>query len=578
MRAALRAAVPVRFSLESTPTDTIEQVRAKERALAAIGARGAAVSRWKRIADAWCAAWFNISAIPSAAFGALADAILTGAGALPMRAVEQMLAAAEGVRARCHFFHWELEFPEVFFDADGGRLANGGFDAVVGNPPWDMIRADAGSAGECARARADAAAVVRFSRGSGIYRAQSDGHANRYQLFVERAIDLTRAGGRIGLVLPSGLATDHGSAALRKLLLTRSDVDAIVGIENHRGVFPIHRSVRFLLVTASKGSPTSEIACRLGIDNPADLESAGELPAQTRDWFPVRLTPALVERLSGPDLAIPAFRSATDVTIVERAASLFAPLGSAAGWGASFGRELNATDDRDALQPVDRSVGWANISGGVGANPAGSLELANPAGRGRRKPDFKTLPVVEGKHLDPFHARLGTVAYRISAAEAQRRLPSNAYLRPRLAYRDVASATNRATLIAAVLPGGCVSTHTVFCLRTRLPLEAQHFLCGMFNSLVVNYLVRLRVSTHVTTAIAERLPIPTREQVPSAFGTIAALARLLARRVDRAAFGRLNALVAKLYQLSHADLTHVLATFPLLPEEERDEVLQDFRD
>jgi hypothetical protein len=408
-----------------------------------------------------------------------------------------------------------------------------------------MIRADAGPADERSRLRAHAANLVRFTRGSGIYQAQSDGHANRYQLFVERAIDLARTGGRIGLVLPAGLAADHGSAALRTRLLTRCDVDAIVGIENHRGVFPIHRSVRFLLVTASAGSPTGEIACRLGIDNPADLEAVGEHPAQASDWFTVRLTPALIERLSGPGLAIPAFRSAADVAIAERAASLFPPLGASAGWAARFGRELNATDDREAFRP------------------------ARGCARG-------ALPVIEGKHLAPFRVDLDAAAQTIAAEEAQRRLQSDRHLRPRLAYRDVASATNRTTLIAAVLPAGCVSTHTVFCLRTALPIETHHFLCGMFNSLVINYLVRLRVSTHVTTAIVERLPMPTRDHAPAAVGEIAALARLLARRTDPAAVARLNAAVARLYQLSETEFAHVLATFPLIPGEERDASLRWF--
>src|SRR6266568_417776 len=130
-----------------------------------------------------------------------------------------------------------------------------------------MIRADAG--------QTDIAGVVRFTRDSGIYNAQSEGHANRYQLFVERAVALTRPGGRIGLVLPSGLATDHGSARLRRLLFSRCAVDAIVGMDNHRGVFPIHRSIRFLLVTASPGAPTDRVACRLNVDDPAALESAG---------------------------------------------------------------------------------------------------------------------------------------------------------------------------------------------------------------------------------------------------------------------------------------------------------------
>src|SRR5207244_4226526 len=155
----------------------------------------------------------------------------------------------------------------------GGRRVRPGFDAVIGNPPWDMIRADAGEADERDRARTSLARLVRFTRDAGSYTAQSAGHANRYQLFLERAIALTRAGGRLGLVLPSGLATDHGSVALRRLLLSRCDVDAIVGMDNHRGVFPIHRSVRFLLVTATAGAPTERIACRFGIDDPSDLES-----------------------------------------------------------------------------------------------------------------------------------------------------------------------------------------------------------------------------------------------------------------------------------------------------------------
>jgi len=128
-------------------------------------------------------------------------------------------------------FHWELEFPEVFFDADGGRLPHAGFDAVIGNPPWDMIRADAGNTDARARARDEIAPFLRFIRDAGIYTAQSTGHANRYQLFVERAIALTHSGGRFGLVLPSGLATDHGSAPLRRLLFSRCDVDAIVGMD-----------------------------------------------------------------------------------------------------------------------------------------------------------------------------------------------------------------------------------------------------------------------------------------------------------------------------------------------------------
>ena len=84
-----------------------------------------------------------------------------------------------------------------------------------------------------------------------------------------------------------------------------------------------------------------------------------------------------------------------------------------------------------------------------------------------------------------------------------------------------------------------------------------------------NYLVRLRVITHVTTGMIEQLPIPTADAAPSACREIAALARLLARRRDSASLARLNARVAALYQLSAAEFEHVLGTFPLVPRDER---------
>jgi len=544
IHAALRQVVPARFALEAMPGDTLEHVKEKERTFAALTARAAELSRWKRVADLWCAAWFTTEqdAAPAAAFGALSDQILTGRCALPLKAARRYLDAADETSRRRRLFHWELEFPEVFFDRDGTPRPHGGFDAVIGNPPWDMIRADAGEIDARAEARGDISRFLRFTRDSGVYRSQSDGHANRYQLFVERAIALTRAGGRFGMVLPAGLATDHGSAPLRRRLFSQCDVDAIVGMENRRGVFPIHRSVGFLLLTATQGSPTTRTACRLGINDPATLMSIGAEPADTAPWFPVRVTPQLLERLSGPSLVLPRLLTPTDLAIADRAAALFPPLGSAGSWSARFGRELNASDDRGAFR--------------VG-------------GRG--------LPIVDGKHVEPFHVALERVNRTIADADARRVLRSDHHARPRLAYRDVASATNRLTLIAAVLPPGCVSTHSVFCLRTPLPLRDQHFLCGLFNSFVLNYLIRLRVTTHVTTVAVEQLPVPTTEVAPAAAREIGALARLLSRRANPGTLATLNARVAELYQLSAEEFEHLLSTFPLVASDERQEAMNVFR-
>src|SRR5262249_2913672 len=207
-----------------------------------------------------------------------------------------------------------------------------------------------------------------------------------------------------------------------------------------------------------------------------------------------------------------------------------------------FSRELNATDDRDVIRPAGR--GW---------------------------------PVVQGKHVEPFRIALPRSARSIAATDARSRLGERAD-RSRLAYRDVASATNRLTLIAAILPPRGVSTHTVFCGRQAIPLREQHTLCGFFNSLVVNYLVRLRVTTHVTTAIVEQLLIPAPGDAPAACREIGALARLLARRHDPSVFATLNARVARVYQLTREEFEHVLGTFPLVDANDRAAALRAFRE
>src|SRR5260221_511958 len=196
-RDALREAVPMRFSLEAMPTETIEQVRAKERAHESAASVGA-LSAWRRIADVWCATWFARPAdgMSAAAFGPLTDAILTGAGQLPKSAADRCLAASSRIADARRFFHWELEFPEVFFEASGSRSADAGFDAIVGNPPSDMIRADTGPSSSREDARQEASRLVRFTRDAGIYSAQSDGPANPYPLFLERSVELRRPDGR----------------------------------------------------------------------------------------------------------------------------------------------------------------------------------------------------------------------------------------------------------------------------------------------------------------------------------------------------------------------------------------------
>ncbi|MFN7916126.1 MAG: N-6 DNA methylase [Vicinamibacterales bacterium] len=536
--AALRQALPVRFMLAAEPNDTPAQVRAKERALAGLFAPTSPLAQWSRVADAWCASWLASPAVPASAFADLSDAILTGQAALPPGTTQALLARTSEMARRKRPFHWELQFPEVFFDADGTRRPDAGFDAIVGNPPWDMVRADDGRRGS--EAPLDAAALVRFARDSGVYEVRAEGQVNRYQLFVERAVTLTRPGGRIGLVLPSGMLADAGSAALRRWMFSRTAVERVVGFDNRAAAFTIHRSVKFVLLSATAGRPTREIACRFGETDPATLKPDDGAPRSTDAAGSIRITPALLERVSGDDYSVPDLRTAADLAVLERASALFPRLDSPDGWHATFGRELNATEDRPLLR-TGRD-GW---------------------------------PVFEGKHIAPFRVHPERVHWTIDADTAVQRLGSRA-LQPRLAYRDIASPTNRLTLIAAVLPARSVSTHTLFCLKAGLPLESQQVLCAVLNSLVINFLVRLRVSTHVTTAIVQRLPVPTSDDLGPWRDELRQAAHVLSTRDDRASTARLNAILARVYQLDATEFRHVLNTFPLIERADRDAMLAEF--
>ena len=540
---ALTSAIAVREDLAAAPGDTLEQVRKKERALAGLDDKASEIARWRRVADLWCAGWFHERAVRvrfRTAFHDLSGAILTGRSMLPRAFRDRLLQQVDAIASNRRFFHWPLEFPEVFHDGAGIGQTRGGFDAVIGNPPWEMLRGDRGPAEARQRARLSARHVSEFARSAGVYRLQGDGHVNLYQLFLERSLALVRSGGRIGLVLPGGFATDHSSAALRRTMVERTEVDTFCGFENRERLFPIHRSLKFLLVGATAGLATRELPARFGLRRPDALDSLAD---SGRDTRAVPLSRAFLERFSGDALTVPEVRTTADLEIAAAIAFRVPPLASPDGWNVTFGRELNATEDRHHF--VDSGPG---------------------------------LPVIDGKHLQPFVVNTASSRYRIARPVAERLAAArNGLRRPRLAYRDVASPSNRLTLIAAIVPAGVLTTHTLFCARNTLDEESLSFLCGMFNSFVANYLVRMQAGTHVTAALIARLQVPRPARTdPSFVAVVAATHQLSEQPHDSAASAALQAHAARLYGLDAASLRHVLSTFPLVDARDREAVCTAF--
>jgi hypothetical protein len=290
--------------------------------------------------------------------------------------------------------------------------------------------------------------------------------------------------------------------------------------------------VRFLVVAGTRGGGGREVRARFGVDTSDVLEGLPAVDDACESSFPIRLTSDRIRQIAGELCRIPDVRRECDLALLDRLTREHPALGGAAGWAVRFGRELNATDDRGSF-----------------------------ATRG--------LPVIEGKHISPFRVDLTQPSARIERRDALRRLPYAPFERSRLAYRDVAGVSNRTSLIAAVLPAGVVTTHTLFCLKTSLPIDRQHYLCALFNSFVLNAIVRALMGGHITTSLIEHLPVPVWSESPEERRIVDLSTPLANGSRSREAGAMLHAAVARRYRLDAPEFERVLELFPLVPASDR---------
>ena len=359
----------------------------------------------KEAMDRWCACWFWPA-------DRIACAPLPTTFTAPSAETRAVTAR---VAAEMRFFHWELEFPDVF------RAAGSGFDAILGNPPWDIakpvsmeffsgidplyrsygkqeaVRRQSGyfddEAVESAwldynaRFRAqsnftshaaspfgdpdeNAKSQDRFSvtrgyenqelharwrrarrRTAGFgdpahpFRHQGSADLNLYKLFLEAVHALLRPGGRLGFVVPSGLYSDHGTGALRRLFLDRCRWEWLFGIENRAKVFPIDSRFKFNPVIVEKGGATEAIRTAFMRRSLDDWERAEHLATPyTREQ---------VEQFSPHSRAILEIQSRRDLEILEKIYANSVLLGDDGphAWGIRYAREFDMTNDSHLFPP-----------------------------------------------------------------------------------------------------------------------------------------------------------------------------------------------------------------------------------
>ena len=197
--------------IRAIPSDTPEQVKAKEK----LYRRQFDKVRQPilNVADLWCSTFFtDAEHQPTAEQYRFAVETLAALVKAQKYSNQTWFSAALDVARRPDVaaFHWELEFPEAFF-GDAGRSSDGGFNAIIGNPPYDVL-----SEKETGH---DLSAFRTFIEAESSYAATRRGKNNLYKLFICRALHLLAEGGRLGFIAPMAILGDDQARQIRKLIL-----------------------------------------------------------------------------------------------------------------------------------------------------------------------------------------------------------------------------------------------------------------------------------------------------------------------------------------------------------------------
>jgi len=280
-----------RKELFELPDDTPEQIRKKKAIFEQVRADRKYTAD-RLAADLWCAAFFAELTEKN-----LRDKIIPTTAAV-LNALEQrqpygpMVGHVAEIDYRVRFFHWPLEFPEVF--------ARGGFDVILCNPPWERIKlqqeeffatrdpeiANALNAAarwtliqrlperkpalwhEYQQALHDADATGKHLRISGQYPLTARGDINTYAAFAERFIVLVGPHGRVGAVLPTGIATDDTTKDFFASLMESQRIASFLGMDNEAMIYfrGIDHRNKFGLITiggteALTKSPVFTFSC-----------------------------------------------------------------------------------------------------------------------------------------------------------------------------------------------------------------------------------------------------------------------------------------------------------------------------
>ena len=551
---------------------------------------------------------------------------------------------ARDLADRERFLHWEAAFPGVWKYWTSAQ-SQGGFDAIIGNPPWDRIKLQEvewfatrdpelaraptaaarrkeierlrtegdplASAYDEAKERADV--LGRLIRTSGEYPLLGGGDINLYSLFVERAMNLVKPNGLVGLLTPSGIYADKTAADFFKSISTNGRISGLYDFENRRlgtGQPPFFPDVdsRFkfcAFIFGGEDRRFDRTECAFFLHDKETIDDPDRC-------FP--LSPEDFARVNPNTGTAPVFRSRRDAEITRGIYERHPVLVDRSSgeerraWPVKYVRMFDMANDSHLFLTAEqlKADGYYPVEG-------------NRWKRG----DELVLPLYQGRMISQFDHRTNSVYYNPEnttnpylsrpVSKAQHANPSfspstrfwvmeekvnDVFLSGlgwTIAYRRIARSTDSRTMIVTAVPKVALSD-SVFLLMPQgqfTGLDAC-LVIGNLNSFCFDYITRLKLAgTNLSWFVLEQLPVISCFDYDLPIGDFIAhdlvrdhVLRLTYTSHDMKPFARdlgydgppyiwdeeerrhlrarLDALYFLLYGLSRDDAGYVLDTFPIV--------------
>ena len=439
---------------------------------------------------------------------------------------EKIVEAANKLAKEKRFFHWCLEFPEVFED--------GGFSCVLGNPPWERIKLQekeffASKDVEIANAKNKAArsklikqlgetnpnllqefedakyyadAHSKFIRESDRFPLTSRGDINTYAVFAETNRKLISSTGRLGIIIPTGIATDNTTKNYFSDLIKTQSLGSLTGFENEAFIFPsVHHALKFCTLTVTGENRKVKQADFIffaryfsDIDN---LERHFNLSSEE------------IALINPNTLTCPIFRTKTDAEITKKIYHRIPVLENEKmgknPWGISFMRMFDMANDSglfkdeftddlvllyeakmfhqfDHRYSTYENATQANLNAGI---------LPQLTDEAKQDPNLNIEP-----------------RYWVDKKEVENKLAdkwNNDWL---IAWRDITNSTSERTAIFSLLPKVAVGHTAPLIFTSKENARFYALLLVNLNSLVLDFVARQKIGgTHLTFSIFKQLPV-----------------------------------------------------------------------